>query len=107
MTQHQCNSYDPGGPSKRDRQSTDPATIARARHSFQTPRVCKPGNHWLSQIYRVLDIWPLPSSGVQLDLCLSMFGSIAIMLPVKRVGPAGARAQQIPGAQVPRQYTLI
>src|SRR6516162_10227482 len=56
---------------------------------------------------RVLDIWPLPSSGVQLDLCLSMFGSIAIMLPVRRVGPAGARAQQIPGAQVPRQYTLI
>ena len=55
---------------------------------------------------RVLDIWPLPSSGVQLDLCLSMFGSIAIMLPVRRVGPAGARAQQIPGAQVPRRCLL-
>jgi hypothetical protein len=33
------------------------------------------------------------------------------MLPVRRVGPAcafpGARAQLTPGAQVPRQYTLI
>ena len=40
-----------------------------------------------------------------------VLGSIAIMLPVRRVGPVGAfpaaQAQQTTGAQVPRQYTLI